>query len=43
MVLTLRLSWSASETWDPIARDRDAFQRWLDTEIFGRPETAGGK
>jgi glutaconate CoA-transferase subunit A len=21
--------------WDPIGRDRDAFQRWLDTEIFG--------
>jgi glutaconate CoA-transferase, subunit A len=21
--------------WDPIGRDREAFQRWLDTEIFG--------
>ena len=39
--------------WDPIARDRDAFRRWLDTEIFGpadtvapetvAPETAKGK
>jgi len=28
--------------WDPIARDRGAFQRWLDTEIFG-PGTAEGK
>jgi glutaconate CoA-transferase, subunit A len=23
------------EAWDPIGRDREAFQRWLDTEIFG--------
>ena len=22
--------------WDPIGRDRDAFQRWLDTEIFSQ-------
>jgi glutaconate CoA-transferase subunit A len=31
------------QAWDPIARDRGAFQRWLDTEVFGRSETAGGK
>lgn len=24
--------------WDPIGRDRDAFGRWLDTEIFGAKE-----
>jgi glutaconate CoA-transferase, subunit A len=24
------------EAWDPIGRDREAFQRWLDTEIFGQ-------
>ena len=29
--------------WDPIARDRDAFRRWLDAEIFGVPEAAGGR
>jgi glutaconate CoA-transferase subunit A len=29
--------------WDPIARDRDAFQRWLDTEIFGVAETVEGR
>ncbi|HEY4465874.1 MAG TPA: CoA-transferase [Streptosporangiaceae bacterium] len=23
--------------WDPIGRDRDAFQHWLDTEIFKQP------
>ncbi len=26
--------------WDLIARDRDAFGRWLDTEIFGPADTA---
>ncbi len=26
------------EAWDPIGRDRNAFQRWLDTEIFGKTE-----
>ena len=29
--------------WDPIARDRDAFRRWLDAEIFGVPEAARGR
>ena len=29
--------------WDPIARDRDTFQRWLDTEIFGVAETVEGR
>jgi glutaconate CoA-transferase subunit A len=26
--------------WDPISRDRDAFQQWLDTEIFGAAAAA---
>jgi glutaconate CoA-transferase, subunit A len=25
----------AYQAWDPIARDRDRFSQWLDTEIFG--------
>ena len=25
----------AYQAWDPIGRDRDRFQQWLDTEIFG--------
>ena len=29
--------------WDPIARDRDAFRRWLDAEVFGVPEAARGR
>ena len=29
--------------WDPIARDRDAFRRWLDAEVFGMPEAARGR
>ena len=29
--------------WDTIARDRDAFRRWLNAEIFGVPEAAGGR
>ncbi len=29
------------EAWDPIGRDREAFQRWLDTEIFGAQPVSG--
>ena len=29
--------------WDPIGRDRDAFRRWLDTEVLGAPEAAQGR
>ena len=29
--------------WDPIARDRDAFRRWLNAEVFGVPEAARGR
>jgi glutaconate CoA-transferase subunit A len=28
--------------WDPIGRDRDAFQHWLDTEIFKQPTSQEG-
>jgi glutaconate CoA-transferase, subunit A len=29
--------------WDPIARDRDAFRRWLDAEVFGVPGASRGR
>jgi glutaconate CoA-transferase, subunit A len=29
---------SAYRAWDPISRDRDAFEHWLNTEIFGHSE-----
>jgi len=33
----------AYQAWDPIARDRDRFLRWLDTEIYGAGQNSASE